>query len=150
MDRWCSLASSSQLKWHLTHDALSCWLLLVTTLARKRLELCVSAESRSQYRQQQQEQQHLIRLLAKRMFEEAVAQPSHTLCMTHRASIFSFAAAILLKFGEHTSLVLCLALRMSGEPGGHFVHTFVREAGIQIMLMLRSVSWSNLSVLFRP
>lgn len=84
-------------------------------------------------------QQHRRLLqLSIRVFKEALDAPP-TAHMTHRASIFPFAAAIILRFSERRDLVLLLALRMSGEPGKAYVPTFIRSAGNQMLAMLWSV-----------
>lgn len=59
--------------------------------------------------------------------------------MTHRASLFPFAAAIILKLGNQRDLILRVALRMAGTPGKPFVPTFVRDGGNQLLSMLWSV-----------
>jgi hypothetical protein len=135
---WCPKYGNSQLNWHLTHDALSSWLLLAIRVARKRLQLSKPAHPHQQCRNQQRQEQHqLIRTLSVRMFEEALSQAPSTILMTHRASIFSFAAPIVLNLSDKQDLVLRVGLRMAGEPGRPFVPTFVRETGIQMLLMLR-------------
>ena len=135
---WCPKYGNAQLNWHLTHDALSSWLLLAVRVARKRLELSKSTHVHQRIRnQQRQEQLKLMRKLSVRMFEEALSQAPSTIRMTHRASIFSFAAPIVLSLSDKQDLVLRVGLRMAGEPGRPFVPTFVRETGIQMLLMLR-------------
>lgn len=103
-----------------------------------------SGHSRRQYSNQRKEQQRLLCDLSIRLFQEALAQVPATVRMTHRASIFPFAAHIVLKLSDKRDLVLRLGLRMAGEPGRPFVPSFVREAGIQMLLMSRSVCFSRL------
>lgn len=140
MQKWCPKEGNAQLNWHLTHDALAVWLLLAIRVARRRLQLCKSPRKSQLGRNQQRlEQQQLLRDLAVRIFEEALSQPPATIRMTHRASIFPFAAHVVLKLSDKSDLVLRLALRMSGEPKRPSVPTFVRESGHQLLLMSRSV-----------
>jgi hypothetical protein len=136
--RWCPESGNSQLNWHLTHDALSCWLMLAIRVAQKRSKLCKWTSAQQHHRnQQRQEQQQLLVDISVRIFEEALRQHPLTICMTHRAAIFSFAAHIILKLGDKQDLVLRVGLRMAGEPGRLHVPTFVRETGNQMLLMTR-------------
>jgi len=121
---WCPREGDKRLNWHLTHDALSCWLLLAVRIARKRPE-----PSKTSHEQQ------LLLALSIRLFKEALKAPDAVLT-TQRASIFPFAASIILRLSGRRELILRVALRMSGEPGKPHVPTFVRDAGNQMLVML--------------
>lgn len=121
---WCQRDGDNCLNWHLTHDALSCWLLLAVRIARKRPQSYNTSH-----------QQQLLLALSTRIFKEALraSQAIHT---SHRSAIFPFAASIILRLSTRRDLVLRLALRMTGEPGKPHVSTFVRDAGNQLLVML--------------
>lgn len=124
---WCDESSDKSLKWHLSHDAISCWLLLALCIARKRFQdVSIS---------QQQEHQQLLLRLSVRLFKEALGTPE-AVRMTHRAAILPVAASIILRLSTRHDLILRLALRMAGEPEKAYVPTFVREAGNQMLVML--------------
>lgn len=129
--KWCPGDDNPRVNWYLTHDALSCWLLLAVQIAKVRLES--SHVSRVQH--QNHGHQQLLLSLATRIFVEALKVPD-AIRMTQRAAIFPFAASIVLRLGSHRDLVLRVALRMAGESGEHHVSTFVRESGIQMLLLL--------------
>ena len=138
LQRWCPTSGNPQLNWHLTHDALSCWLLLAIRIARKRLQASKSSKVGHEVRDRQRtEQQRLLRDISVRMFEAAASQAASTLCMTHRAAIFTFAAPIVLKLSDERKLVLSVALRLAGDPESLHVPSFVREAGSLLLIMLR-------------
>lgn len=84
------------------------------------------------------QQQRRLLQLSTRLFKVALEVPQ-TVHMTHRASIFTFVAAIILKLSDRRDLVLRLALRMAGEPGKKYVPTFIRDSGNQMLAMLWSV-----------
>ena len=91
---WCSQEENPHLRWHLLHDALSCWLLLVVSVARTRFQLSQGQKNLQLHRnlqQKQQRQQQVLLKIATRMFNEALKVP-RALRITHRASIFPFAA----------------------------------------------------------
>ena len=133
---WCPDGERRRSNWHLMHDALCSWLLLATHVARARLQSPTeSSNCQEQARQSQQDQQHLLASLSIKMFEEALKVPA-SLVITHRASIFPFAAAVILRLGRRRDLVLRVALRMAGIPGKPTVRTFVRDAGRQMLVML--------------
>lgn len=73
--------------------------------------------------------------IAIRIFQEALDAPQGT-HMTHRASIFPFAGALILQCSDRRDLVLRLALRMAGRPDKQYVPTFIRSAGNQLLAML--------------
>lgn len=128
---WCPGDTDPSGNWYLLHDALSCWLLLVVHVAKTRLESPHAARP-----QQGHGHQQLMRTLATRIFSEALKVPD-AVRMTQRASIFPFAASIVLRLGSRRDLILRVALHMAGEPGEHHVSTFVRESGVQMLLMLQ-------------
>ncbi|KAJ3542353.1 hypothetical protein NM208_g4149 [Fusarium decemcellulare] len=130
---WCGRDSDHFLDWHLSHDAISCWLLLALCIARKRFPPSESTSS-SQH-QKQNDHQKLLLELSMRLFKGVLKTP-HAVLMTHRASILPVAASIILKLGTKRDLVLRVALRMAGEPGKPYVPTFVRESGNQMLVML--------------
>ncbi|KAF2108080.1 hypothetical protein BDV96DRAFT_588175 [Lophiotrema nucula] len=130
MQEWCSAKARSAVNWYLVHEALSCWLLLVTQVAKARLR-----KPHQQHEKHQQRQQQLMLSLALRLFTEALKVP-RAIRTTHRAAIFPFAASIVLRTCSRSDLILAVALQMAGEPGEPHVSTFVRESGIQILLML--------------
>lgn len=132
IQEWCHTEGKPHLNWHLSHDALSCWLLLAVHIARRRTELC-NASPISHRRKQ--EQQRLLLGLCTRLFMGSLKTPG-AVRMTHRAGIFPFAASILLRLGGQRDLVLRTALHMSGEPGKPHVPTFVRQSGTQMLVML--------------
>jgi hypothetical protein len=84
-----------------------------------------------------QQQRRLLHLSIS-IFKAALEAPQ-TVHMTHRASIFPFVAAIVLKLSDRRDLILRLALRMAGEPGKPYVPTFIRDSGNQMLAMLWSV-----------
>ncbi|OAL53053.1 hypothetical protein IQ07DRAFT_629540 [Pyrenochaeta sp. DS3sAY3a] len=129
--KWCSESNDPAIMWYHTHEALSTWLLLVTHVAKIRLQ---RSEDQLQTHQQQRHQQ-LMSHLAVGLFSEALKVP-YALRNTQRASVFPFAASILLRTNSRPDLVLPVALHMAGDPGKHQVPTFVREAGIQMLLMV--------------
>lgn len=121
-------------KWHLTHEAISCWLLLTLRVARKRFPSTGPPLS-SQQKLKKQEHQRLMLNLATRVFQEALGTP-FAIRTTHRSVIFTVAASIILKLGGRHDLILRTALRMAGEPGEPYVPTFVRDAGNHMLVML--------------
>ena len=121
---WCPEDLDRRRRWHLIHDALGTQILLYARLARKRPKSADSTRHQSALLQ-----------AATRMFTEALDTPDAP-HMTHRASIFPFVAAIVLKLSNRVELVLRLAVRMAGEPGQPYVPTFVRDAGCQMLSML--------------
>lgn len=125
-------------KWHLTHEATSCWLLLTLRVARKRFPSTGPPLS-SQQKLKKQEHQRLMLELATRVFQEALGTP-FAIRTTHRSVIFTVAASIILKLGGRRDLILRTALRMAGEPGEPYVPTFVRDAGNHMLVMLWSVT----------
>lgn len=70
-----------------------------------------------------------------RMLTEALAWVDAT-HMTHRASVFAYAAALVLKLGDRRDLVLRVALRLSGPPSKTFIPNSRRNAGQQMLAML--------------
>ncbi|KAF4469436.1 hypothetical protein FALBO_3656 [Fusarium albosuccineum] len=130
---WCGCDSDHFLNWHLSHDAISCWLLLALCIARKRFPPSEGTSSSQQ--QKQDDHQKLLLDLSMRLFKGVLKTPQAVL-MTHRASILPVAASIILKLGSRRDLVLRVALRMAGEPGKPYVPTFVRESGNQMLVML--------------
>lgn len=130
MQDWCPGRENPSVTWYLVHEAISCWLLLVTQIGKARLEKPYQQRPR-----QQQHQQELMSNLAVRMFTEVLKVP-HAVSTTQRATIFPFAASIVLRMCSRSDLVLPVALQMAGEPGELHVPTFVREAGVQMLLML--------------
>lgn len=132
---WCPEDGDPTLNWHLTHDAISCWLLLAIRIARIRLQSSDTHDGAYLKQQREQRQQSLLRSLSIRLFEESLKFPE-AMAMTQRAAVFPFAASVLLKLSSRRDLVLRAALRMAGEPRKSFVPTFVREAGNQMLIML--------------
>ncbi|CAO2658286.1 Nn.00g060090.m01.CDS01 [Neocucurbitaria sp. VM-36] len=134
MEGWmqdrCPGRENPSVNWYLVHEAISCWLLLVTQIGKVRLRKPYQQRPR-----QQQHQQQLMSSLAVRMFTEVLKVP-HAVRTTQRATIFPFAASIVLRMYSRSDLVLPVALQMAGEPGEVHVPTFVREAGVQMLLML--------------
>ena len=128
IDRWISQWSDglkdTRKRWHLLHEALTCQLLL---LARIRLDLSEHTP-RPRYRQ-------TLVNTAVRMFEEALDGPTTT-HMTHRASIFTFAASLVIRYADRRDLVLRLALRLAGHADRPSVPTTRRDAGRQMLAML--------------
>lgn len=147
IERWihdnCPKGGDPNLNWHLCHDALSCWLLLAVSVSRKRFysqtkdeepeEGAKAANPQDQHRQQKQ--QRLLFGLSTRLFREALKAPQGLL-MTHRAAILPFAASIFMRQNSRRDLVLRAALRMVGSPGQAYTPTFVREAGVCMLVML--------------
>ena len=129
--------STCSASWSLSHDCLSCWLLLAVRIAKARLR-CSQAlgKSQSQSHNHNGQQQQLLLSLATRIFEEASKVPD-AVRMTNRAAIFPFAASIILRLGSRRDLVLRVALNMAGEAFQAHVPSFVREAGVQTLLMLQ-------------
>ncbi|KAL2785312.1 hypothetical protein BJX66DRAFT_343207 [Aspergillus keveii] len=107
---WCSTTSYPPARWHLLHDALSVQLLSTRIIER----LPQTQTSRSDH-------QRYLLIIAIRIFEAALDNERGT-HMTHRASIFPFAGALILRFSDRRDLVLRLALRMAGDPGGDANH----------------------------
>lgn len=124
IQEWCNAQGDPRLKWHLLHDALGYQLLLSARIVGK----SAKSDSTSIH-------QRMLFDVASRMFTEALRTPQNT-HMTHRASVFPFAAAIMLRFCDRRDLVLRLALRMAGDHYGPHVPTFVRDAGNQMLAML--------------
>ncbi|KAM5362281.1 hypothetical protein ACJZ2D_012636 [Fusarium nematophilum] len=122
--RWCDGNSSPGTRWHLLHDALSCQLLLSARI----IGWLPQTDEQADYKKR-------LLDISIRIFQEALdaAQGTH---MTHRASIFPFAGALILRFSDRRDLVLRLALRMAGRPGKQYVPTFIRNAGNQLLAML--------------
>ncbi|KAF2014440.1 hypothetical protein BU24DRAFT_451484 [Aaosphaeria arxii CBS 175.79] len=122
--QYCSQDASPRSRAHLIHDALSCQLLLSARIVGK---LSESANLPT----------HQRRLLdtALAIFRSALDDPV-TIHMNTRGSIFPFAGAIILRFGERRDLVLRLALRLAGDPTRPYVPNFVRNAGSQLLAML--------------
>ncbi|KAL1844933.1 hypothetical protein VTK73DRAFT_1485 [Phialemonium thermophilum] len=123
---WCPEDGDRRLNWHLTHEALSCWLLLAVNIAKRRPP---------QHAADQARQQQLLLDLSIRMFKLALRVPE-AIRTTHRSSIFPFAASIILRLSARRDLVLRVALRMTGDPERPFVPSFVRDSGNQILVML--------------
>lgn len=127
-DKWITLwaepNSSKPIYWHMVHDALSCQLLLSSRIIGKLPQANVTADHQRQ-----------ILGISIRIFQLVLDIPGAT-HMTHRASIFAFAGAIILRFGERQDLVLRLALRLAGDPTRTSVPTFVGNAGKQLLAML--------------
>ena len=122
--QWSDGLQNTRKRWHLLHEALACQLLL---LARIRLVL-PEGTPRPRYRQ-------CLVDTAVRMFEEALEGPTTT-HMTHRASIFTFAASLVIRFADRRDLVLRLALRLAGHADRPSVPTTRRDAGRQMLAML--------------
>ncbi|KAJ4177011.1 hypothetical protein NW755_014098 [Fusarium falciforme] len=101
---WAEGLKSRRIYWHLVHDALSCQLLLSSRIIGR----LPQSSDMAQY------QRHLLNI-SLRIFQCALATP-HATHMTHRASTFAFAGAIILRFGDRRDMVLRLALRMAGDP----------------------------------
>ncbi|KAM5349144.1 hypothetical protein ACJ41O_008967 [Fusarium nematophilum] len=99
--RWCDGNSSPGTRWHLLHDALSCQLLLSARI----IGWLPQTDEQADYKKR-------LLDISIRIFQEALdaAQGTH---MTHRASIFPFAGALILRFSDRRDLVLRLALRMA-------------------------------------
>lgn len=147
IERWmhdnCSRDGDPNLNWHLCHDALSCWLLLAVSVSRKRFYSQAKGENPKggvdtkspQDQHRQQKQQRLLFELSTRLFKEAL-KASKALLMTHRAAILPFAASIFMRHNSRRDLVLRTALRMVGSPGQAYTPTFVREAGVCMLVML--------------
>ncbi|KAJ4252333.1 hypothetical protein NW762_010931 [Fusarium torreyae] len=128
----CNEVLERRSKWHITHDAISCWLLLAILIARKRFPPSSEIHSVSE---QQHAHQQLLLTLSKRLFAEAL-NSDDAVRTTQRAAIFPVAASILLRLSACRTMVLQLALQMAGDPGKSYVPTFVREAGNQMLVML--------------
>lgn len=147
IERWihdnCPKNGDPNLNWHLCHDSLSCWLLLAVSVSRKRFYSQKNNEDPSgaqktispQDQHRQQKQQRLLFGLSTRLFKEALKAPK-ALLMTHRAAILPFAASIFLRQNSRQDLVLRTALRMVGSPAQPHTPTFVREAGVCMLVML--------------
>ncbi|KAJ0141356.1 Zinc-type alcohol dehydrogenase-like protein [Fusarium oxysporum f. sp. albedinis] len=124
--RWCVGNSNPGVRWHLVHDALSCQLLMSSRIIG-RLPQTEGQAAHKKY----------LLDIAIRIFQEALDAPQGT-HMTHRASIFPFAGALILQCSDRRDLVLRLALRMAGRPDKQYVPTFIRSAGNQLLAMLCS------------
>lgn len=147
LERWihdnCPKTGDPNLNWHLCHDALSCWLLLAVSVSRKRFyshakEGDTNGGQRMttpQDQHRQQKQQRLLFGLSTRLFKEALKAP-RALLMTHRAAILPFAASIFMRQSSRRDLILRTALRTAGSPGHPQTPTFVREAGVCMLVML--------------
>ncbi|KAJ0426797.1 hypothetical protein BJY00DRAFT_306793 [Aspergillus carlsbadensis] len=124
---WCNPTSHAPARWHLLHDALSVHLLLSTRIISRLPQTHTSSRA---------DHQRYLLSIAIRIFEAALDAERGT-HMTHRASIFPFAGALILRFSDRRDLVLGLALRMAGDPcRENYVPTFVRSAGNQLLAML--------------
>ena len=121
---WCSAIAGQQKVWHLIQEALSLKLLL---LAQIRFPGS-SPSPRPRYKQ-------LLVDTAVRMFEEALKTLT-TPHMTHRASILTFAASLVIRFTNRRDLVLRLALRLAGDVHRPSVPTTRRDAGRQMLALL--------------
>lgn len=125
IETWARPNSDKPTYWHMVHDVLSCKLLLSSRI----IDRLPQAGGTTPH------QQGVLLETSLRIFNLALSIPGAT-HMTHRASIFAFAGAVILRFGDRRDLVLRLSLRMAGDPAAACVPTFVGNAGKQLLAML--------------